>query len=52
MQHYNPLVDEAVQQRWNLPASWKLIAQMPFGKPLTPAGEKEFAPLDKRLLVF
>lgn len=31
LQHYNPLVDAKVAAEWNLPASWKLRAQMPFG---------------------
>lgn len=31
LQHYNPLPDAAVAEKWNLPASWKLRAQLPFG---------------------
>lgn len=31
LQHYNPVIDEAVRSTWNLPASWQLSAQMPFG---------------------
>ena len=31
IQHYNPVIDKAVQNLFDLPASWKLIAQMPFG---------------------
>lgn len=52
LQHYNPLIDEAVKVRWNLPNDWKLLAQMPFGEVLNPAGEKEFAPLEKTFRVF
>jgi predicted oxidoreductase (fatty acid repression mutant protein) len=52
LQHYNPLIDEKVKQDWNLPENWQLVAQMPFGKPTAPAGEKQFKPLDERLLVF
>ncbi|MNJ66145.1 hypothetical protein D3C77_621970 [compost metagenome] len=52
LQHYNPLIDEKVQQEWNIPASWKLIAQMPFGKPVAEPGDKQFNPLDSRLKVF
>lgn len=51
LQHYNPLIDEAVREQWNLPKSWKLIAQMPFGTPTAAPGEKEFAPLEQRFLV-
>jgi len=49
LQHYTPLVDEAVQKEWNVPKSWKLIAQMPFGNPVQPAGPKEFQPLADRV---
>ena len=38
LQHYNPLIDERVKAEWKLPESWKLIAQMPFGKPSAEAG--------------
>lgn len=52
LQHYNPLIDEAVRQEWELPASWKLIAEMPFGTPVHEPGEKEFKPLSDRVKVF
>lgn len=51
LQHYNPLIDDEVQQAFNIPAEWKLIAQMPFGKIASPAGEKEFAPIEDRVKV-
>jgi predicted oxidoreductase (fatty acid repression mutant protein) len=31
LQHYNPLVDDAAAAQWQVPASWKLRAMMPFG---------------------
>lgn len=31
LQHYNPVIDEAVKKLFDLPDSYKLIAQMPFG---------------------
>lgn len=52
LQHYNPLIDEEVKKTWSLPGDWKLLAQMPFGKPLAPAGDKEFVPLEERVKVF
>lgn len=52
LQHYNPLIDDEVKEQWNLPKEWKLLAQMPFGKPLQHPGDKEFAPLENRLKVF
>jgi len=52
VQHYNPLIDEKVAAKWNIPSNWQLIAQMPFGKPTAPAGTKEFQPIENRLKVF
>lgn len=52
LQHYNPLIDDEVKATWNLPKAWKLIAQMPFGVPVQEPGEKQFNPLNERLLVF
>lgn len=52
LQHYNPVIDEAVAKTWNIPANWKLRAQLVFGSIQSPAGEKSFAPVDARLKVF
>lgn len=52
LQHYNELIEEDVKNEWSLPESWKLIAQMPFGKPVAPAGEKEFSPLEDRIKIY
>jgi len=52
LQHYNPLIDDEVKARWNLPKEWKLLAQMPFGTPKSEPDEKYFAPLDSRVKVF
>jgi predicted oxidoreductase (fatty acid repression mutant protein) len=41
-----------VKKEWRIPDAWKLIAQMPFGKPTAPAGEKSFMPLEDRVPVF
>lgn len=51
LQHYNPLVDEAVRKAFNVPEGWKLIAQMPFGEPYAPAEQKEFLPVEERVRV-
>jgi len=51
LQHYNPIIDAGVHQEFQIPASWRLIAQMPFGKPLAPAGEKTFADIRERVRV-
>lgn len=52
LQHYNPLIDDAVAQEWNIPVSWKLIAQMPLGAPAARPDEKKPDDLGKRLKVF
>ncbi|NLM44755.1 MAG: nitroreductase family protein [Clostridiales bacterium] len=52
LQHYNELIEEQVKRQWNVPANWKLISQMPFGKPTATAGEKEFMPLEERLKIY
>lgn len=52
LQHYNPLVDRAVQQEWHILPSWKLIAQMPFGSPIKEPGEKKFLDVNNRVRIF
>ncbi|MDR2901759.1 MAG: nitroreductase family protein [Lactobacillales bacterium] len=52
LQHYNPLVDEMVAKTWDIPASWKLIAEMPFGKPTEMPGAKEFMPIAEKVKVY
>lgn len=52
LQHYNPLIDDYVKIEWNIPESWQLLSQMPFGLPNTPPSEKEFLPIDGRMKVF
>jgi len=31
LQHYNPVIDGAVKELFDVPDSWRLLAQMPFG---------------------
>ncbi|KAB8235726.1 hypothetical protein ETB97_004577 [Aspergillus alliaceus] len=52
LQHYSPLIDADIQKTWNLPASWKLDAQLVFGTPTSEPGEKVFAPIEDRFKVF
>lgn len=52
LQHYGNLIEEQVKKEWNLPDSWSLIAQMPFGMPTAQPGEKTFQPLSERVKVF
>ena len=52
LQHYNPLIDEAVKAEWNLPEPRKLIAEMPFGNPTAAPDPKESVPVSERVRVF
>ena len=52
LQHYNELIEDEVKQEWSIPSSWKLTAQMPFGKPVVEPDEKQFQPLEHRIKVF
>ncbi len=52
LQHYNPLIDEQVRKTWNIPANWKLLAEMPFGKPLGEPDAKTFLPVEDRLRIY
>lgn len=42
LQHYNPIVDAEVAETYNIPANWKLRAQLVFGSIEAPAGDKPF----------
>lgn len=52
LQHYNELIEADVKKEWSIPSNWKLIAQMPFGKPTAAPEEKQFQPLEERIKVF
>ncbi|KAJ5558635.1 hypothetical protein N7535_008852 [Penicillium sp. DV-2018c] len=52
LQHYSPLIDDQIAKTWDLPASWKLDAQLVFGTPTAEAGAKTFAPIEDRFKVF
>lgn len=51
LQHYNPLIDDAVKVRWGIPDNWRLMSQLVFGAPLAQPGEKEFLPVEDRVWV-
>ncbi len=52
LQHYNPLIDAETAKMFNLPVSWKLMAEMPFGAIAAQPDEKAFLPLEDRVKVF
>lgn len=52
LQHYNELIEDRVKSEWSIAPEWKLIGQMPFGKPTAQPDEKQYQPIDERLQVF
>lgn len=52
LQHYNPVIDDKVRTEWDISSDWQLVAQMPFGTPAAEPGEKDFKPLNERIIVF
>ena len=52
LQHYNELIEAEIKKEWSIPSNWKLIAQMPFGKPTAQPDEKQFQPLGDRIKVY
>lgn len=52
LQHYNPIIDAEVAQTFEVPANWKLRAQLVLGSIEAPAGEKAFMSDDKRFKTF
>lgn len=52
LQHYNPVIDEKVKELFDVPANYKLIAQMPFGGIGAEPDPKEKEDIGKRVKVF
>lgn len=51
LQHYNPVIDDGVREFFELPASYQLVAQMPFGGIVEEPAEKEREDIDLRVIV-
>lgn len=52
LQHYNPIIDEQVAQKFNIPENWKLRAELVFGSVEAAAGEKDFISDEIRFKTF
>lgn len=52
LQHYTELIENKVKEIWNIPHNWKLVAQMPFGNPISQPDEKDFLPIEDRFRSF
>jgi len=52
LQHYTNLIELAVNKELNINKTWRMMTQIPFGSPKEEAGEKDFEPIEKRVLTF
>lgn len=52
LQHYNELIEADVKKMLNLPESWKILSQMPFGSIEKTPAEKTFLPIAGRFKIF
>ena len=52
LQHYNPIIDDEAAAAFDIPANWKLRAQLVFGSIEAPAGEKTFMDDEVRFKTF
>ncbi|GES59459.1 putative nitroreductase HBN1 [Aspergillus terreus] len=52
LQHYNPLIDAPVAKQWNVPADWRLVAQLVFGSPEGSPNEKAQKPIEERVKIY
>lgn len=52
LQHYNPVIDGAVRALFDLPESWQLVAQMPFGGIAAEPEAKAREDISKRVSFF
>lgn len=52
LQHYNPHIDNWCRDLYHVPKTWRLVAQMPFGKIEQEPEEKEKAPIESIMKVF
>lgn len=51
LQHYNPLIDDEVKEKWDIPKNWSLKAQMVFGNILEEPAPMKKIDINKRVLV-
>lgn len=51
LQHYNPVIDEAVRKLVHVPDSYVLVAQMPFGDIVSEPEPKDKEDITKRVSV-
>lgn len=52
LQHYNPVIDKAVKELFNLPEGYVLVAEMPFGGIVEEPAPKDKEDITKRVFPF
>lgn len=52
LQHYNPLIDDAVKAAWQVPDEYRLVSQMVFGKREENPEPKEKLPASERVKAY
>lgn len=52
LQHYNPVIDDAVRKQLNLPDNWVLVAEMPFGAIASEPEAKDTEDISQRVKIF
>ncbi|RVU54698.1 nitroreductase family protein [Anaerosphaera multitolerans] len=50
LQHYNPIIDEEVKDKWDIPKNWILKSQMVFGNILEHPEEKSKIDINSRVV--
>lgn len=56
LQHYNPIIDDKVKEEWGVDKDYRLIAQLVFGTPNSPPGDRPkivtFKPIEETFRIF
>ncbi|MDO5041429.1 MAG: nitroreductase family protein, partial [Peptoniphilus sp.] len=50
-QHYNPIIDDEVKEKWDIDKEWTMKSQMVFGNPVSEPAPKKKKPIDERVIV-
>ena len=52
LQHYNPVIDNMVKEMLDIPSSYNLLAQMPFGNIVGEVEDKEKEDISERVKIY
>ena len=51
LQHFYPDISTEEKAAWGIQEKWKLIAQLPFGNPISAPKEKVTQPVEERVVI-